>query len=83
MIDKNSEEFFYFMQLVFGVDDNDASSIDNAFFNLDDLGVPYTIQNDVFNWAETYGAGMFDVSRVERDLERLLSSYGSNIYNRR
>jgi len=76
MIDKNSEEFTYLMQLVFAVDANDTSSVEDAFNNLDDLGVSFRIQNDVVAWAETYGAGRKDTSRVASELEDLLYDYG-------
>ena len=76
MIDKNSEEFTYLMQLVFAVDANDTSSVEDAFNNLDDLGVSFRIQNDVIAWAETYGAGRKDTSRVASELEDLLYDYG-------
>ena len=76
MIDKNSEEFTYLMQLVFAVDANDTRSVEDAFNNLDDLGVSFRVQNDVVAWAETYGAGRKDVSRVASELEDLLYDYG-------
>jgi hypothetical protein len=76
MIDKNSEEFTYLMQLVFAVDANDTRSVEDAFNNLDDLGVSFRIQNDVVAWAETYGAGRKDTSRVASELEDLLYDYG-------
>ena len=76
MIDKNSEEFTYLMQLVFAVDANDTRSVEDAFDNLDDLGVSFRIQNDVVAWAETYGAGRKDTSRVASELEDLLYDYG-------
>ena len=64
------------MQLVFAVDANDTSSVEDAFNNLDDLGVSFRIQNDVVAWAETYGAGRKDTSRVASELEDLLYDYG-------
>ncbi len=76
MIDKNSEEFTYLMQLVFAVDANDTRSVEDAFNNLDDLGVSFRIQNDVVAWAETYGAGRKDTVRVASELEDLLYDYG-------
>jgi hypothetical protein len=76
MIDKNSEEFSYLMQLVFAVDGNDTSAVEDAFYNLDDLGVSFRIQNDVVAWAETYGARRKDVSRVASELQDLLYDYG-------
>lgn len=76
MIDKNSEEFTYLMQLVFAVDANDTRSVEDAFNNLDDLGVSFRVQNDVVAWAETYGAGRKDTSRVASELEDLLYDYG-------
>lgn len=76
MIDKNSEEFTYLMQLVFAVDANDTQAVEDAFNNLDDLGVSFRIQNDVVAWAETYGAGRKDTSRVASELEDLLYDYG-------
>jgi|TARA_R110000803_G_scaffold182736_1_gene245138 hypothetical protein len=76
MIDKNSEEFTYLMQLVFAVDANDTRSVEDAFNNLDDLGVSFRIQNDVVAWAETYGAGRKDTSRVASELEDMLYDYG-------
>ncbi len=72
MIDKNSEEFTYLLQLVFAVDEGDNMSVEDAFDNLDDLGVSFRLQNDVLAWAETYGASRKDVSRVARELEDLL-----------
>ena len=72
MIDKNSEEFTYLLQLVFAVDEGDNMSVEDAFDNLDDLGVSFRLQNDVLAWAETYGAARKDVSRVARELEDLL-----------
>jgi len=76
MIDKNSMEFTYLMQLVFAVDANDTRSVEDAFNKLDDLGVSFRIQNDVVAWAETYGAGRKDTSRVASELEDLLYDYG-------
>tara|TARA_R110000824_G_scaffold33149_6_gene106450 strand:+ start:417 stop:650 length:234 start_codon:yes stop_codon:yes gene_type:complete len=76
MIEKNSEEFTYLMQLVFAVDANDTRSVEDAFDNLDDLGVSFRIQNDVVAWAETYGAGRKDTSRVASELEDMLYDYG-------
>tara|TARA_R110000822_G_scaffold143677_1_gene282075 strand:- start:6807 stop:7040 length:234 start_codon:yes stop_codon:yes gene_type:complete len=76
MIGKNSEEFSWLMQLVFAVDANDTPSAEDAFDNLDDLGVSFSIQNDVVAWAETYGAGRKDVSRVASELHDLLDDYG-------
>ena len=64
------------MQLVFAVDANDTRSVEDAFNNLDDLGVSFRVQNDVVAWAETYGAGRKDVSRVASELEDLLYDYG-------
>lgn len=72
MIDKNSEEFTYLLQLVFAVDEGDNMSVEDAFDNLDDLGVSFRLQNDVLAWAETYRAARKDVSRVARELEDLL-----------
>tara|TARA_R110002167_G_scaffold352989_3_gene566099 strand:+ start:251 stop:484 length:234 start_codon:yes stop_codon:yes gene_type:complete len=76
MIDKNSEAFTYLLQLVFAIDEGDGPSVEDAFNNLDDLGVSFRIQNDVVTWAETYGAGRKDVTRVARELEDLLYDYG-------
>jgi hypothetical protein len=76
MIDKNSEEFTYLLQLVFAIDEGDGGLVEDAFNNLDDLGVSFRIQNDVVAWAETYGAGRKDVTRVARELEDLLYDYG-------
>lgn len=64
------------MQLVFAVDANDTRSVEDAFDNLDDLGVSFRIQNDVVAWAETYGAGRKDTSRVASELEDMLYDYG-------
>lgn len=76
MIDKNSEEFTYLLQLVFAIDEGDGALVEDAFNNLDDLGVSFRIQNDVIAWAETYGAGRKDVTRVASELEDLLYDYG-------
>ena len=76
MINKNSEEFTYLLQLVFAIDEGDGASVEDAFNNLDDLGVSFRIQNDVVAWSETYGASRKDVTRVASDLEDLLYEYG-------
>tara|TARA_R110000823_G_scaffold314959_1_gene445137 strand:- start:355 stop:588 length:234 start_codon:yes stop_codon:yes gene_type:complete len=76
MINKNSEEFTYLLQLVFAIDEGDGPSVEDAFNTLDDLGVSFRIQNDVVAWAETYGAGRKDVTRVASELEDLLYEYG-------
>jgi len=78
MIDKNSEEFTYLLQLVFAIDEGDSGLVEDAFNNLDDLGVSFRIQNDVVAWAEAYGAARKDVTRVASELEDLLYDYGYN-----
>ena len=75
-IDKNSEEFTYLLQLVFAVDANDTGRVEDAFDNLDELGVGFRLQNDVIAWAETYGAGRKDTFRVAAELEDFLYDNG-------
>jgi len=75
-IEANSEEFSYLMQLVFAIDEGDKLRAEDAFENLDDLGVSFRVQNDVIAWANTYGASRKDVSRVASELEDLLYDYG-------
>jgi hypothetical protein len=75
-IDKNSEEFTYLLQLVYAVDANDTDRVQDAFDNLDELGVGFRLQNDVIAWAETYGAGRKDTFRVAAELEDFLYDNG-------
>tara|TARA_Y100000401_G_C8322119_1_gene225976 strand:+ start:739 stop:972 length:234 start_codon:yes stop_codon:yes gene_type:complete len=76
MIEKNSLEFAYLMQLVFAIDERDDASVQEAFDELDRLGVPFSLQNEVIAWAETYGASRKDTARVARELEDLLIDLG-------
>ena len=76
MIEKNSEEFTFLLQLVFAVDQNNTPEVENIFEYLDEFGISFRLQNDVVAWAEDYGAMRKDVSRVARDLEEMLTDYG-------
>jgi elongation factor P--beta-lysine ligase len=76
MIEKNSLEFAYLLQLVFAIDERDDASVQEAFAELDSLEVPFSLQNEIIAWAETYGASRKDTTRVARELEDLLIDLG-------
>lgn len=75
-IKKNSLEFAYLLQLVFAIDEKDEPSAQEAFAKLDGLRVPFSFQNKIIAWAETYGASRKDTARVARELEDLLIDLG-------